>query len=76
MESNTRLLRSSMPNDIEKYVKTIRVRLWQANNAYYEGKESIMPDTEFDSRLAELKRLEEQHPELDDPKSPTHRVGH
>lgn len=34
-----------------------------------------MGDAEFDRLLAELAELERQHPELDDPDSPTKRVG-
>jgi DNA ligase (NAD+) len=34
-----------------------------------------MSDVEFDRLLAELAGLEREHPELDDPDSPTHRVG-
>jgi len=34
-----------------------------------------MSDPEFDRLLAELAVLEKQHPELDAPDSPTHRVG-
>src|SRR4051812_50182623 len=34
-----------------------------------------MSDPEFDRLLVELATLEQQHPELDDPDSPTHRVG-
>lgn len=34
-----------------------------------------MSDVEFDRLLAELAALEREHPELDDPDSPTHRVG-
>ena len=32
-------------------------------------------DVEYDRLYDELKALEEEHPELDDPNSPTHRVG-
>jgi DNA ligase (NAD+) len=32
-------------------------------------------DAEYDRLYDELKALEEEHPELDDPSSPTHRVG-
>ncbi len=32
-------------------------------------------DAEYDRLYDELKELEAEHPELDDPSSPTHRVG-
>lgn len=34
-----------------------------------------MTDREFDEKLAYLERLEAEHPQLDDPSSPTRRVG-
>ena len=53
----------------------LRDRLHEANRAYYAGAETLMSDREFDERLAELAALEEEHPELHDPNSPTRRVG-
>lgn len=41
---------------------------------YYAGKPEI-PDGDFDALLAELRDLEERHPELVHPESPTQRVG-
>ncbi|MCK6478030.1 MAG: NAD-dependent DNA ligase LigA [Phycisphaerales bacterium] len=58
-----------------KRVHELRGLLDRANRAYYVDARPIMPDTEFDALLAELGRLEAEHPELDDPASPTHRVG-
>jgi DNA ligase (NAD+) len=34
-----------------------------------------IPDEEFDKLVRELEALEREHPELDDPDSPTHRLG-
>ncbi len=56
-------------------VKELRDLLERANRAYYVDASPIMTDAEFDDALAELARLEGEHPELDDPDSPTHRVG-
>jgi DNA ligase (NAD+) len=56
-------------------VKELREFLNRANRAYYVDAAPIMSDPEFDRQLAELARLEQDHPELDDPESPTHRVG-
>jgi DNA ligase (NAD+) len=58
-----------------KRVTELRRLLEEANRAYYFDAAPVMSDPEFDRLLAELARLEEQHPELDDPDSPTHRVG-
>ena len=56
-------------------VRELRTLLNQANRAYYVDAAPIMSDPEFDRLLAELSALEQAHPELDDPDSPTHRVG-
>ncbi len=56
-------------------IASLRQRLEQANRAYYTRAAPIMSDREYDDLLEELARLEADHPELDDPLSPTHRVG-
>ena len=56
-------------------VKELREVLERANRAYYTDAAPVMSDVEFDRLLAELAQLELDHPELDDPESPTHRVG-
>jgi DNA ligase (NAD+) len=53
----------------------LRQVLNKANRDYYVLAAPTMPDVEFDRLLAQLAELEKQHPELDDPDSPTHRVG-
>lgn len=60
---------------IQRRVASLRELLDRANRAYYVDNAPIMSDAEFDTLLAELAELERQHPELDDPDSPTHRVG-
>ncbi len=56
-------------------VSELRSLLERANRAYYVDADPIMPDREFDDRLRELAGLEAEFPELDDPNSPTRRVG-
>lgn len=56
-------------------IAELRDLLHRANTAYYRDADPIMPDAEFDRLLEELARLEAEHPELDDPNSPTRRVG-
>lgn len=46
-----------------------------ANHRYYVLNDSIMSDFDFDMKLKELQKLEEQFPELASPNSPTKRVG-
>ena len=55
-------------------VRELQARLNHHSALYYAGKPEI-PDADFDSLLNELKALEERHPELVHPDSPTQRVG-
>jgi DNA ligase (NAD+) len=43
---------------------------------YYGENNPTISDQEYDALLVELRRLEEEHPELATPDSPTQRVGH
>lgn len=56
-------------------VRELRDLLSRANTAYYVDATPFMSDQEFDTLLAELVSLEEKHPELFDPNSPSQRVG-
>jgi DNA ligase (NAD+) len=61
--------------DAPQRVAELRRLLEAANRAYYVEARPIMADAEYDRLLAELAALERVHPELDDPNSPTKRVG-
>lgn len=56
-------------------IRELRELLHRANRAYYADHTPIMSDPEFDRLLAELTKLEAEHPELADENSPTRRVG-
>lgn len=56
-------------------VAELRERIERANLAYYEQDAPEISDAEWDALLYELVRLEEEHPELRAPDSPTQRVG-
>ena len=58
-----------------KRIAELRELLNEASRAYYVDADPIMADAEFDRLLDELDTLEHEHPELDDPNSPTHRIG-
>jgi len=60
---------------VKKRITELRALLDRANRAYHVDADPFMPDREYDERLAELARLEAEHPEFDDPASPTRRVG-
>ena len=55
-------------------VRELQALLNHHSALYYTGKPEI-PDADFDDLLNELKTLEERHPELVHPDSPTQRVG-
>jgi len=47
----------------------------EANYRYYVLDQPTLSDAEYDACFRELVRLEEEHPELATPDSPTQRVG-
>ena len=53
----------------------LRELLHKYNNLYYVQNAPVISDIEFDKLMHELIDLEEHHPELYDPNSPTQRVG-
>lgn len=62
-------------SDVVRRVETLRARIEYHNYRYYVLDAPEIPDSEYDQLFRELKDLEEAHPELDDPNSPTKRVG-
>lgn len=56
-------------------IKQLRDELNRHNHNYYVLNSPEIPDREFDSLMHELEDLESRHPEMDDPLSPTRRVG-
>ena len=56
-------------------IKELTAILAQANYRYYVLDDPTMPDFEYDRLLRELEDLENEHPELVMPDSPTQRVG-
>ena len=53
----------------------LRRELHEHNHRYYVLNRPTISDQEFDFMMHELQDLEARHPELDDPNSPTQRVG-
>jgi DNA ligase (NAD+) len=56
-------------------VEALRVEIETHRYRYYVLSDPSVSDAEFDALMRELSELEAQHPELDDPGSPTHKVG-
>ena len=56
-------------------IAELRSRIDDANHRYYVLDDPTLPDAEYDRLLRELETLEQAHPSLRDPNSPTARVG-
>ncbi len=53
----------------------LRKKITRAAELYYNQDAPEISDYEYDRMFERLKRIESEHPELDEPDSPTHRVG-
>jgi DNA ligase (NAD+) len=62
-------------HDLAARAKWLREELERANYEYYVLDAPTRSDAEYDRLLRELKEIEEQHPTLRTPDSPTQRVG-
>ena len=60
--------------EITEKIKKLREELTRHAKLYYVYDAPVISDYEYDMMYHELKKLEGQYPELDDPNSPTHRV--
>ena len=60
--------------DRERIIE-LRKLLKQYSYEYYTLDKPTIPDSEYDVLYRELEDLEAKYPEMDDPDSPTHRVG-
>ena len=64
-----------MAKDPRDRISELRERIEHYNERYYRDSVSEISDAEYDGLLRELEELEEAHPELVTPNSPTQRVG-
>ncbi len=64
-----------MSQELSARVAELRRLLEHHAKLYYVYDSPEISDYEYDRLFYELVHLEEEHPELDDPASPTHRVG-
>ncbi len=62
-------------DDLRRKVEKLREEIEYHNYRYYILDEPEVSDAEYDRLMRELERLEEEHPELRSPYSPTQRVG-
>lgn len=61
--------------ELQAQVEQLREQLQQWNYRYYVLDDPSVPDAEYDRCLRQLQKLEQAHPELVTPDSPTQRVG-
>lgn len=64
-----------MDQKLQERILRLRKELLYHSERYYVYDAPEISDFEYDRMFAELKKLEEEHPELYDPASPTQRVG-
>ena len=63
------------PRDPAKRAAKLRREIEGHNHRYYVLDDPVISDPDYDGLLRELRGLEEEHPELRTPDSPTQRVG-
>jgi DNA ligase (NAD+) len=56
-------------------IEELRAEILEHNRRYYEEDEPSIPDSEWDALMVELRGLEDEYPEFDEPSSPSHSVG-
>src|SRR5262249_25752466 len=60
---------------VENRIEELRRLLWHHRRRYYVDNQPEISDAEYDALERELRELEDAHPELITPDSPTRRVG-
>ena len=66
---------SNEAEQLDAHVATLRHQIEEANYHYYVQDNPTLTDAEYDQLMLELQRIEQEHPELQTPDSPTQRVG-
>ncbi len=64
-----------MIKDVTGEIESLREEVRRHEYLYYVLDQPEITDAEYDQMLRRLQKLEEQHPELIAPDSPTQRVG-
>ncbi len=75
MEKQNNLFNISGKDRAEKRIKELRSELKKHDYAYYVEAQPVISDREYDRLFSELLELENNHPDLVTPDSPTQRVG-
>src|SRR6266480_2622636 len=66
---------NSEAEQLADHVAALRHQIEEANYHYYVEDNPTLTDAEYDQLMGELQRIEEEHPELQTPDSPTQHVG-
>ncbi|MBR5768176.1 MAG: NAD-dependent DNA ligase LigA [Clostridia bacterium] len=61
--------------DVKKEIDSLRAQIEYHSRKYYLEDDPEISDYEYDMMFRRLQELEKEHPEYDDPNSPTRRVG-
>jgi len=64
-----------MAADVKDKIQKLREQINYHAHRYYDLDDPVIADSEYDQLFQELLKLEEEHPELITPDSPTQRVG-
>lgn len=64
-----------MTTSVKDTIHNLRQQLQYHNHRYYVLNDPEISDQDFDSMMRSLEQLEKEHPEYDDPLSPSRRVG-
>jgi DNA ligase (NAD+) len=65
----------SSAEELEAHAAELRHQIEEANYQYHVKDDPTLTDAEYDQLMIELLRIEQEHPELQTPDSPTQRVG-
>ena len=66
---------STTEEKLAEHVASLRHQIEEANYHYYVQDNPVLTDAEYDQLMRELQQIEQEHPELQSPDSPTQRVG-
>ena len=75
MENAGQITMADVTEDIPKRIDDLRAQIRRHDFLYHVKDSPEIPDAEFDRLMRDLRQLEEQHPDLVTPDSPTQRVG-
>ena len=68
-------MKGMTPEELKKKVEKLREQIEYHNYRYYILDQPEISDAQYDRMMRELEKLEQEHPQLRSPNSPTQRVG-